>query len=60
MAEPLDTFYFPSKLPHEEEPMKNISPSVLPIFKGTMKKNPNIFLFEFDVLRRTYDYMKDA
>lgn len=57
--EPLETFSFPIKLPDKEEPMKNISP-FLPTFKGTTTEDPNIFLFEFDVLYRSYDYVKDA
>ena len=36
--------------------MKNISPSVLPRFHGKATEDPNEFLFEFDILYRSYDY----
>ena len=36
--------------------MKNISPSVLPHFHGKATEDPNEFLFEFDILYRSYDY----
>ena len=36
--------------------MKNISPSVLPRFHGKATKDPDEFLFEFDILCRSYDY----
>lgn len=37
--------------------MKNISPSVLPNFHGLKCEDPKTFLFEFEVLCRTYDYL---
>ena len=40
--------------------MKNIPPSILPNFYGTSTKDPDAFLFEFDVLCRTYGYTDDT
>ena len=40
--------------------MKNISPSVLPNFYGLRSEDPETFLFEFEVVCRTYDYMEDS
>ena len=40
--------------------MKNIPPSILPNFYGTSTEDPNAFLFEFDVLCRTYGYIDDT
>jgi len=40
--------------------MKNISPSVLPNFYGLKSEYPGTFLFEFEVLCRTYDYLEDS
>jgi len=40
--------------------MKNISPSILPKFRGIFSEHPNEFLFKFKVLCRTYDYESDA
>ena len=37
--------------------MKNISPSILPNFHGKSTKDPDEFLFEFDILYRSYDYI---
>ena len=36
--------------------MKNISPSVLLRFHGKATEDPDQFLFEFDILCRSYDY----
>ena len=36
--------------------MKNISPSILPRFHGKDTEDPDEFLFEFDILCRSYDY----
>ena len=36
--------------------MKNISPSILPCFHGKSVEDPDEFLFEFDILCRSYDY----
>ena len=40
--------------------MKNISPSVLPHFHGKAAEDLDEFLFEFDILCRSYDYIIDA
>jgi len=39
--------------------LKNISPSTLPIFYGLVTEDPDIFMFEFDVMCRSYDYTTD-
>ena len=40
--------------------MKNISPSVLPNFHGLKSEDLETFLFKFEVLCRTYDYLQDS
>ena len=40
--------------------MKNISPSILPNFHGLRNGDPKTFLFEFEVLYRSYDYLLDT
>jgi hypothetical protein len=40
--------------------MKNIPHLALSNFHGLSKEDPDIFLFEFDVLCRSYDYVSDA
>ena len=40
--------------------MKNISPSVLPRFHGKAAEDLDEFLFEFDILYGSYDYVIDA
>jgi len=56
------TFKFPIQEPGEDEEikMKNIPPSVLPNFYGMASEDPDSFLFEFDIVCRTYDYTDDA
>lgn len=56
------TFKFPIQEPQEDEEikMKNIPPSVLPNFYGMALEDPNSFLFEFDIVCRTYGYTNDA
>ena len=39
---------------------KNISPSILPNFHGLRSEDPETFLFEFEVLCRSYDYFLDS
>ena len=52
------TFKFPildtSIILGEEVKMNNIPPSVLPNFYGMTSEDPDSFLFEFDILCRTY------
>ena len=40
--------------------MKNNSPSILPNFHGLRTEDPETFLFEFEVLCRSYDYLQDS
>ena len=40
--------------------MKNIPLSTLPNFRGASSEDPDAFLFEFDVLCRSYDYSSNA
>ena len=40
--------------------MKNIQPSILPNFYGMTSEDPNSFLFEFNILCRTYGYTYDT
>lgn len=56
----ITTFEFPIGDIRGEVPMKNIPLSSLPSFKGMTVEDPNTFLFEFDVLCRSYDYTSDA
>ena len=43
-----------------DTPMKNIPPSALPHFHGMTSEDPDFFLFEFDILCRSYNYIRDA
>ena len=54
------SFGFPILDEETNTTMKNISPSVLPNFYGLKTEDPETFLFEFEVLCRTYDYLQDA
>ena len=40
--------------------MKNIPPLTLPHFHGKVHEDPDSFLFEFDILCRSYEYSTDA
>ena len=40
--------------------MKNINPSILLTFHGMSTEDPDAFLFEFDMLCRSYNYINDA
>ena len=40
--------------------MKKIPPSSLPTFYGKSNEDPDTFLFEFDILCRSYNYLQDA
>jgi len=40
--------------------MKNIPMESLPLFYGKSSEDPNAFLFEFDILYRSYNYYDDA
>ena len=51
--------FFPIWETTGEAGMKNISPNSLPHFHGLASKDPNIFMFDFVVVCRTYDYTYD-
>ena len=40
--------------------MKNINPSILPTFHGMSIEDPDAFLFELDILCKSYNYTSDA
>ena len=51
------TLGFPiGDLPRGAAPMKNIPLSALPNFHGLSSEDPDVFLFEFDILCRSYNY----
>ena len=54
------TFRFPILDLMSNVNMKNISPSVLPNFRGMVIEDLDAFLFEFDILCRSYNYVDDA
>ena len=54
------TFEFPIQESEGIFQMKNIPPSAIPNFRGLPSEDPNTFLFEFDVLCRSYDYYSNA
>lgn len=54
----LSTLEFPiGELPRGATPMKNIPLSALPNFHGLSSEDPDEFLFEFDILCRSYYYV---
>ena len=54
------TFFFPILDLTRDIPMKNIPPSALLHFHGMTSEDPNSFLFEFDILCHSYNYIRDA
>ena len=54
------SFGFPIVDEDSRATMKNISPSVLPNFHGLRNEDPETFLFEFEVICQTYDYLEDT
>lgn len=56
----ITTFGFPIGDIKGEAPMKNIPLSSLPFLQGMTVEDLITFLFEFDVLCRSYDYVSDA
>ena len=46
--------------PDTQVQMRNIPPAALPHFYGKVHEEPNSFLFEFDIMCRSYDYSSDA
>lgn len=56
----LEPFGFPILDEDTTITTKNISPSIFPNFHGLRSEDPETFLFEFEVLCRSYDYLHDA
>ena len=54
------TFVFPIVDLDTVTQMKNIPPSALPHFHGKVHEDPDSFIFEFDILCRSYDYATEA
>jgi hypothetical protein len=54
---PEPTFGFPILDLVQNINMKSIPPSALPTFYGKSSKYPDVFLFEFDILCRSYNYL---
>jgi hypothetical protein len=53
-------FEFHTIAQQENDNLKNIPSSLLPKFYGLVLEDPKNFLFEFDILCRSYDYTSDA
>lgn len=60
MATPNSMIKFLIREIQEDAPMKTIPLSALPNFHGLHTEDPHTFLFEFDVVCRSYDYITDA
>ena len=54
------TFRFPILDTAQDVNMKNIPSSSLPTLYGKSNEDPETFLFEFDILYRSYNYLQDA
>ena len=54
------TFGFPILDTVQDVTMKKIPPSSLPTFYGKSNEDPDTFLFEFDILCRSYNYLQEA
>lgn len=54
------TFGFPILDLTQNVNMKNINPSVLPTFHGMSTEGPDTFLFELEILCRSYNYVNDS
>jgi hypothetical protein len=55
------TLGFPiGNIPRVVAPMKNIPLSALPNFHGLSSEDPDEFLFKFDILCKSYDYISNA
>jgi hypothetical protein len=57
---PKTTFGFPILDLVQNVSMKNIPLSALPTFHGKNSEDPDVFLFEFDILCKSYNYLQDA
>jgi hypothetical protein len=55
-----ETFGFPILDIAKDVAMKNIPLSSLPHFHGMSTEDPDSFLFEFDILCRSYNYTDNA
>ena len=53
------TLEFPIRTTPGNYPMKNIMLSTRPNFHGMSSEDLDEFLFEFDILYRSYDYVSD-
>ena len=60
MATPNSMIEFPIGEIRGDAPMKTIPLSALPNFQGIHIEDPNTFLFEFDIVCRSYDYITNA
>ena len=58
--EQLGGYEFPIREPTNLAHMKNINPDTLPNFHGLIPKDLDTFLFEFEVVCRTYEYLPNA
>jgi hypothetical protein len=56
----IETFWFPILEITRYVSMKSIPLSSLPHFHGMSTKDPDSFLFEFDILCRSYNYTNSA
>jgi hypothetical protein len=56
----IETFGFPILDISRNINMKNIPLSSLPTFRGMSTEDPYLFLFEFDILCRSYNYSDDT
>lgn len=54
------TFGFPISDLAQDTNMKNINPSILLTFHRMSTEDPDAFLFKFDILCRSYNYINDA
>jgi hypothetical protein len=54
-----ETFGFPILDIFRNISMKNIPLSSLPTFRGMSTEDPDLFLFELDILYRSYNYLDD-
>ena len=54
------TFGFPILDITQNVNMKKISLSSLPVFHGNTTEYPDTFLFEFNILCRSYNYLHDS
>jgi hypothetical protein len=60
IANETETFGFPILDIAKDVAMKNIPLSSLPHFRGMSTEDPDSFLFEFDILCRSYNYIDNA